>query len=78
MLVNENRVLRKLGDLSYPIYLTHVLVASQLPRIFNWLSLSGKANWLLILIFTVLLSSLLLGVTTPIERLRTKIRTASS
>ena len=77
MLVNKSRVLRKMGDLSYPIYLSHVLIASQLPRLFDWLSLSTHVNWMLTLIVTVVLSYLLIIITTPVEKLRSKIRLAS-
>lgn len=77
MLVNKSRVLRKMGELSYPIYLSHVLIASQLQRNFDWLSFSTDANWLLTLIVTIVLSYLLIIITSPVERLRTKIRLVS-
>jgi peptidoglycan/LPS O-acetylase OafA/YrhL len=77
MIVSNSRVLRKLGDLSYPIYLSHLLVSSIIISILERASLSMEANWFLTLMVTFVFSYLLLFITTPVEKVRSKIRLAS-
>lgn len=66
--------IRKIGDLSYPLYLSHVLIASQMPKLFEMLNLQIQPDWVIILAITILASMILLSLSSPIEKLRTRIR----
>lgn len=71
---NQTPLLRKIGDLSYPLYLSHVLIASQTPRLFALFDLEMQPNWVITLAITICASMILLSLSSPIEKLRTKIR----
>lgn len=70
---------RKIGELSYPLYLCHILTISSAAAIldkfgfFN-LSYSRGSFEILVLVLSILVARVLLGMTSPVEGLRDRIR----
>lgn len=70
---------RKIGELSYPLYLCHILTISSTAAIlerlgFFDLSHSRGLFEILVLVLSVFVAKVLLGIASPVERLRDKVR----
>ena len=66
-LTRHSKIDQKIGELSYPIYICHVLVLALTTKVFN---VSGEYVGVAVLLGSVGLSAVLLYITAPITRLR--------
>ena len=71
-LFKNNIIDRKIGDLSYGVYLSHLVVMTQL----SFLNLSGLSYFCVVAIVSMLTAYILNIITSPINIIRTKIRSA--
>jgi peptidoglycan/LPS O-acetylase OafA/YrhL len=75
---NEDRD-RKIGELSYPLYLCHILIISSSAAIlekFGFFVANHSRGYfeILVLVLSLLAAKILLGLASPVEKIRDKIR----